>query len=77
MGLSESAASGDRQAALEDLRAIIAAAIESDPPARDLAALSRQLSSVLVELDALAPSKEADKLDDLASARAKRRATAG
>jgi hypothetical protein len=79
VGLSESAASGDRRKALEDLRDLLAAAIDAGPPARDLSPLSRQFAAVLTELDQMAVPKEKSAVDDIAAKRAakQRRAAAG
>jgi hypothetical protein len=70
-------AAGDRRASLEALRQKLAAAIDEVPPARDLAALSRQLTSVMAEIDALAPAVEGNPLDELRNRRAARDAAAG
>ncbi len=69
-------AAGDRGASLRALRDRLAGAID-DPscPPRDLAALSRQLTLVLGELDRL-PAAEASDVDDLRAARAARQARA-
>jgi hypothetical protein len=64
--LSQVVASGDRFKSLESLRNLLAEAIESCESKRDLAALSRQLVSVLAQIEdhrgLLAPSFEDDTL---------------
>jgi hypothetical protein len=75
-GLSTTAGSGDRRRTLEVLRDTLAQAIEGAQP-QYVAALAKQLSSVMAELEGIAPPKEASKLDDLASRRAERRSSAG
>jgi hypothetical protein len=75
MGLSETAATGDRRATLEELRQTLAAAIEEGVPPRDLASLSRQLTAVLAELEQQPLPKKESKVDDLASKRKQRRAS--
>lgn len=77
MGLVESAASGDRRKALEDLRDTLASAIATTDAGRDIAALARQFSLVLSELDTLQVPKEASKVDDLAARRTRRRSASG
>ena len=74
--IAAAAASDDRRRTLVALRDKIAAAADDpDTPARDLAALSRQLTAILVELDKLAAPKEASPVDSLAARRAARRST--
>jgi hypothetical protein len=77
LSLSEAADSGDRRATLEALRRTLVAAIEAGPAERDLATLSARLMDVLTALEGLVVPEESDKVDDLASARAKRRAAQG
>ncbi|MEU6580657.1 hypothetical protein [Nocardia sp. NPDC046763] len=69
--------SGNRLDSLIALRDRLARAIERCS-ARDLSPLSRQLTALLAEIEKLqAPEKEGSKLDDIAAARAKRRAAVG
>src|SRR5690606_4133179 len=75
-GLPEVTASGDRRASLEALRQVLARAIEAGPSPRDLAALSRQLTAVMAELDTLSAPKEVSPVDELAARRAARLAAA-
>lgn len=74
MALSESAASGSRLTALQDLRDILARRIEACDSMRDLAALTGRMQAVLAEIDELSP-KEAvgDSIDEIAARRAARR----
>lgn len=51
--LSDAARSNDRRAALVALRDKLAASIDACESGRDMAALSRQFTSVLDELDAM------------------------
>lgn len=68
---------GDRRKTLEAVRDLLAVAIASGKVgARDLAALTRQLTDVVRELDELPNAREASPVDDLASKRAARRAAA-
>lgn len=74
MPLSESAPSGDRLAALRDLRDLLARNIETCDSLRDLAALSGRLQAVLAEIDELTPKEaEGDGIDEIAQRRAARR----
>lgn len=74
MSLRESAASGDRMAALADLRDLLASNIEACESLRDLAALSARLQSVLAEIDELQPPEQkGDAVDEIAKRRAARR----
>ncbi|MEV4670983.1 hypothetical protein AB0K34_04950 [Actinomadura sp. NPDC049382] len=76
-GLSEAAATGSRLTALRALRDRLAAEIDAGPMPRDLAALSRQLTDVLAQIEALAPPEQkGTPLDELANRRAGRGATA-
>lgn len=78
MALSESASSGDRLAALRDLRDILARNVEACDSLRDLGTLSGRLQSVLEEIDRLEGPKEAgDGIDEIAQRRAARGAVAG
>ena len=66
--LRSAAASGDRLAALRELRDLLARSISGvEVPARDVAALSRQLTLVLAEIAELAPPAQAkgNPLDEL------------
>lgn len=78
-GLSDSCRSGDRVAALRDLRDLLAQTIVSSDSARDVAALSRQLVDVLAQIDAAqGPAQVGTALDELRQRRSSRGAkTAG
>lgn len=74
--LTETAASGDRLAALRDLRDVLAAQIQGCASLRDLAALSGRLQSVLSEIAKLEPKKaEGDGIDEIARRRNARRSS--
>jgi hypothetical protein len=75
MGLSETASTGDRRRTLEELRDVLAQAIDAGPPARDLSPLSRQFAAVLKELGELAPARKDDAVDEVTARRSKRRAS--
>ncbi len=64
----------DRRDRLTALRDRLEAAISTCEP-RELAPLAKQYRDTLLELDTM-PAKEASRVDDLASRRAARRATA-
>lgn len=70
--LAKTVGTDDRAASLRQLRHRLALAIEEAPPSA-LAPLAKQLREVMVELESLAPKREASKLDDLAAKRAARR----
>lgn len=72
--LAKVAAEGDHRATLIRLRQIVAAAIDADPPARDLAALARRLRLILVELDAVPEVRGPSVLDEIKARRAAREA---
>lgn len=77
MSLPDSAASGNRLAALNDLRDLLARNIESCDSLRDLASLSGRMQAVLKEIDELSPKEAAgDSIDEIAARRAARRAGA-
>ena len=76
-GLVTAAATGDRLAALQQLRAILAARIAKPrTAARDVAALSRQLTEVMVQIEAAtrkaAAKQKGTATDELAARRAAR-----
>lgn len=74
MTLPESAASGDRLAALRDLRDILARNIETCDSLRDLSSLSGRLQVVLAEIDELTPKEQVgDGIDEIAARRGARR----
>jgi hypothetical protein len=76
-GLSEAAATGSRLTALRALRDRLAAEIDGCESARDVAALSRQLTDVLSQIDGLAPPEQkGTPLDELAKRRTGRGAAA-
>lgn len=71
MTLASSARSGDRLAALRDLRNLLARQIQKCESPRDLAALSGRLQSVLAEIAQLEPAKpKGDSIDEIAQRRA-------
>jgi len=77
MTLRDSAASGNRLAALRDLRDVLADQIMLCESPRDLAALSRQLTDVLQQIDAATPAKpKGDAVDEITARRAARGAGA-
>lgn len=77
MSLSEAASTGDRVVTLRELRDVLASQIEVTDSGRDVAALSRQLTDVLAQIDVLAPSKaEVDVVDEIATRRHVRRSSA-
>lgn len=63
---------GDRKQTLIALRDTLAEAIDGCESKRDLAALSRQLTDVLAQIDAVPDPKAVSAVDDLASRRAAR-----
>lgn len=74
MSLSE-AVSSDRLAGLQALRDVLAQAIDSGPKPAELAALSRQLTDVLSQIEAVEkaqPEKKGTALDELTSRRSAR-----
>lgn len=72
--LTESASSGDRLAALRDLRDVLALAITECDSKRDMAALSGRFQSVLEEIAKLeGPKETGDGIDEIAQRRAARR----
>ena len=73
----EAAVTGDRLKTLRALRDHLAVAIDGCDSMRDLAALSRQLTDVVAQIDALDPPKtETSPADEVAQRRARRRAGA-
>ena len=74
--LTESAASGDRLAALRDLRDFLAGQLVGCESKRDVAALAARYQSVLEQVAALEPKKaEGDGIDEIARRRSARRAS--
>ena len=71
MSLSDSASSGDRLATLQALRDTLASRIETSESARDVAALSGQLTQVLKQIEELDKGRvvHASKVDELAARR--------
>lgn len=68
------AASNDRLATLVALRNTLARSIDECESMRDLAALSRQMTDVLAQIDAVAPPEQkGDAVDEIAARRAARR----
>lgn len=67
--LIDAAASGDRPATLRALRDRLAVEIQTCDSARDIAALSRQLTDVLNQLESLPKPAEGTPLDELANRR--------
>lgn len=77
MSVLSAAQSGERLKALIALRDSLAQSIDDCESLRDLAALSRQLTDVLKQIDELEPDvKAGDPVDELAARRAARRASA-
>lgn len=75
MSLKESASTGDRLAALRDLRDLLARSIEECESLRDMAALSGRFQAVLEDISKLEGPKEVgDGVDEIAQRRAARRA---
>lgn len=76
--LEVAAASGDRLKALTALRDRLAKEIEGCDSARDVAALSRQLTDVLRQVEELTPdvAEERSPLDELAQRRSRSAVTA-
>lgn len=74
MSLLESAASGDRLKALQDLREIIATQLVACDSARDVAALTARFQSVLLEIETMTKEsgKAADPVDEISARRAAR-----
>lgn len=72
--LSGHATAGDRRAALESLRDLLARHLEIAD--RDVPALARQLREVMAELDSLPNPQETSKVDELNRKRTARRAKA-
>jgi hypothetical protein len=64
---------GDRLAALETLRDLLAAAIDECDSNRDLAALALRLTDVLNEIDKTPTSRQASAADEIAERRVARR----
>lgn len=73
MNLTEAAGSGDRRQALEELRTILADAIDARPGPQHLANLSRQFQAVLADLDGLPNPSEVSTADEIAARRVARR----
>jgi hypothetical protein len=75
--LEQVTASGDRRKSLEALRDYLAAELQAGPSTSvAVAPIAKELRAVLEELDSLPTGREESKVDDLAAARAKRRASA-
>lgn len=75
MGLEDTASSGDRLAALEDLRDLLATTIVGTDSARDIAALSGRLTDVLAQIEDVkkaTPKAKGTALDELKARRAAR-----
>lgn len=78
MTIRESAASGDRVAALRDLRDLLAKQIEVCESGRDLASLSGRFQAVIAEIAELdgATEEKGDVIDEIAKRRNARRTSA-
>ena len=77
MSLSDAASSGDRLGTLKELRDLIARTIQDAEQARDVAALSRQLTDVLAriaDLEGEAPAVAGGPVDPLDELLARREA---
>lgn len=74
MSLADSAASGDRLQALEDLRQTLAERIDASDSARDVAQLAGHLLQVLKQIEELDRSRgeKLSKVDELAARRKQR-----
>jgi len=74
VGITEAASSGDRLKALQALRDVIAERIAESESARDVAALSGQLTQILKQIEELDKNAGAkmSKVDELASRRKQR-----
>lgn len=70
--LADVVKAGDRRASLEAIRDRVALELES-AGGRDVAALAKQLTDVIRELDSLPNAERKSAVDDLSSARAARR----
>jgi hypothetical protein len=75
VSVASAAESGDQLKALKALRDKLAREIDECGSKRDLAALARQLSAVLADIEAFRPPR-ISKRDELAAKRARRRAAA-
>lgn len=75
ISVASAAESGDTYAALKALRDKLAREIDNCGSKRDLAPLSRQLATVLAQIEAWRPPR-ASVRDEIAAKRAKRRAAA-
>lgn len=65
--LMEVAPTGDRLKTLETLRDVIANAIDGTTSARDIAALSRQMTEVLTEIDEIKSHSKVTEMDSIES----------
>lgn len=74
MSLTAKVQEGDRRASLVELRNLLASRLEAASP-RDTAALARQLTDVLREIEGIKEDSKEDKADELARRRANRRAS--
>lgn len=75
MDITEAASSGDRLKALQALRDVIAERIVESESARDVAALSGQMTQILKQIEDLdrASGAKKSKVDELAARRTQRR----
>lgn len=71
----EVVSTGTRREQLEALRDVLAVNLETAPHSA-VAGISRELQSVLRELESLVTTREGSKVDELARRRKERRATA-
>lgn len=77
LSVTDAAATDDRLKALVALRGALARSIDACDSMRDLAALSRQLTDVLVQIEKVSPPEQkGDAVDEIAERRAARRAGA-
>lgn len=72
--LATVAAGNDRAATLRALRDRVARELDKTDSARDVAALSRQMTEVLAQLEAIPTGKEISAADEVAARRASRSA---
>lgn len=70
--VSDAVRSGDRRASLTAIRDHLAARLETAPP-RDVAAIARQLSDTIEQLENMPKEKGASIVDQLAAKREARR----
>lgn len=70
MSVAAAIADGTREDVLKALRDIVAEALDADPAARDISALSKQLLDIDERLAAISAPKEGSAASDIAARRA-------